>query len=158
MVPRSLTLAVVLWLLPLTTLAQSEQPTTCEALFERAVASIRAGGRWAVLKAYRAVRELPNKSVRALQSKVSPDERALACGLMQRLPLPMTAEDRDHVVFACRFPPLAAGDELLRVCTGRIMTRSGVREVYVRSYRDVDGDEFFSFLLSQQSRGVPPKV
>ena len=152
MVPRFLTLAVVLWLLPLTTLAQSEQNTTCQDLFERAVASIQQDGRWAVLKSYRAVRELPDKSVLALQSKTTPAERALACGLAQELRHLMSEADRDRMVFACRFPPLAAGDELLRACTGRIMTRSGVREVYVRSYRDVEGDEFFTFLHSAPAR------
>ena len=105
-----------------------------------------------MLKSYRTLQELPDESIRALQSKVSPDERALACGLMQHLPLPRTAEDRDHMVFACRFAPLAAGDELAARLPGADHDESRLRHVYVQSYRDVEGEEFYTVLHFAHTR------
>ena len=79
----------------------------------------------------------------------------LLCGLISPEHFPHFSQNEQEelvplVVFNCQFDPLEAGDELLRACRGKIMTDQGVRHVYVRSYRDVEGDELYTFTLVEQ--------
>ena len=151
MIVLGLGVGVVLALSPVT---RAEEPRSCDSLFRLAVTSIARSGRWEVVKAYRAVRELPPKSIRELQSgsRSTAEERALGCGLVEGFGFQhfMTDAERDQVVFACEFPPLGEGAEWLRACRGRIITGRGARAVYVRSYRDVEGDELYEWRLAIQ--------